>query len=237
MKYSSFYHLSFVRCWCWLSVVSVSGSCLLLGVGCRLSRADSSLSVVAIGGLLVVPGCRLSGAWLLIACVGCRGLGCWLHGCRLWGAWLLIACVGSAVGCLVVDCMCRLSGAWLLIVCVDCLVLGCCLHVSVVGCLVANCMCRLSISFFLWSVRRSVCRRVKLVTGHIFPFPKILLRPLAHKERFVLWRFSSLFAHVCWSELWSLLSYISNYSNHACSHCKVYDKLGFRRIRYSLTVR
>jgi hypothetical protein len=64
--------------------------------------------VSVVGCLDVDCMCRLSGAWLLIACVGCR----WLFlvpGCRLSGAWLFIACVGCrwlflVPGCRVLGC-------------------------------------------------------------------------------------------------------------------------------------
>ena len=77
--------------------MSVSGSCWLLVVGCRLSRADYvacrvSLSVIVVDSWLSVAGClvvdcmcRFSGALLLIACFGCRWL-FFVPGCRLSGA-------------------------------------------------------------------------------------------------------------------------------------------------------
>jgi hypothetical protein len=53
-----------VGCWCWLSVVFVGGSWLLLVVGCRLFSGAA------------IPGCRLSAAvrCSLIVCVGCRSV-------------------------------------------------------------------------------------------------------------------------------------------------------------------
>ncbi len=75
--------------------MSVSGSCWLLVVGCRLSRADYvacrvSLSVIVVDSWLSVAGCLVVDSWLSVA------------------------------GCLVVDCMCRFSGALLLIACFGC---------------------------------------------------------------------------------------------------------------------
>ncbi len=52
---------SVVGCWCWLPVVSIGGSFLLLVVGCRLSSAvDCQVSIVGGCCSFLVVVCRLS---------------------------------------------------------------------------------------------------------------------------------------------------------------------------------
>jgi hypothetical protein len=81
------YHLSVVRCWWWLSVGSVGGSCLfLLVVGFRLLIADCRLPGVAVWLLLLIPCCRyITGCRVLVVdCLYRSSLSFSIVGAQLW---------------------------------------------------------------------------------------------------------------------------------------------------------